>query len=78
VPLVPRAVATATMMEPDWIAEPLFDEPNVAVAESESRWAKRRNLTLADLIGEPWVSTVDRLYLSSSYIFDLSSLSGVR
>src|ERR1700752_142747 len=45
----------ATMTEPDLVAEPLFDEPNVVVAGSDSGWAKRRNLTLADLIGEPWV-----------------------
>jgi DNA-binding transcriptional LysR family regulator len=44
-----------TMNEPDLVAEPLFDEPNVVAAGSESRWAKRRNLTLADLMGEPWV-----------------------
>src|SRR5580704_10992168 len=44
-----------TMTEPDLIAETLFDEPNVVVAGSESRWAKKRNLTLADLRGEPWV-----------------------
>jgi DNA-binding transcriptional LysR family regulator len=44
-----------TMNEPDLIAEPLFDEPNVVVAGAESRWVKRRNLTLADLIREPWV-----------------------
>jgi DNA-binding transcriptional LysR family regulator len=44
-----------TMSEPDLIAEPLFDEPNVVAAGSESRWAKRRNLTLVDLIEEPWV-----------------------
>ena len=44
-----------TMTEPDLLAETLFDEPNVVVAGSESRWARRRNLTLADLIGEPWV-----------------------
>jgi DNA-binding transcriptional LysR family regulator len=44
-----------TMTEPDLVAETLFDEPNVVAAGSESRWAKRRNLTLADLIGEPWV-----------------------
>ncbi|WP_245332575.1 LysR substrate-binding domain-containing protein [Bradyrhizobium erythrophlei] len=43
------------MNEPDLVAEPLFDEPNVVVAGSASHWAKRRNLTLADLIGEPWV-----------------------
>jgi len=44
-----------TMTESDLVAEPLFDEPNVVVAGSESPWAKRRNLTLAELIGEPWV-----------------------
>ena len=43
------------MTEPDLVAEPLFDEPNVVVAGSESRWARRRKLALADLIGEPWV-----------------------
>src|SRR5882672_2775971 len=45
----------ATMTEPDLVAETLFDEPNVVVAGAESHWAKRRNLNLADLIGEPWV-----------------------
>ena len=43
------------MTEPDLVAEPLFDDPPVVAAGSESRWAKRRNLTLADLSGEPWV-----------------------
>ena len=43
------------MNEPDLVAEPLFDEPHVIAAGSESLWAKRRNLTLADLMGEPWV-----------------------
>lgn len=45
----------ATMNEPDLVTETLFDEPNVVVAGSKSRWATRRNLTLADLAGEPWV-----------------------
>ena len=45
----------ATMNEPDLVAEALFDEPNVIGAGAESRWAKRRNLTLGDLVGEPWV-----------------------
>ena len=44
-----------TMTEPDLVAETLFDEPTVVVAGSESRWARRRTLTLADLIAEPWV-----------------------
>jgi DNA-binding transcriptional LysR family regulator len=54
VELVLGRLAT-TMNEPDLLAEPLFDEPNVVVAGSESRWARRRSLTFADLIGEPWV-----------------------
>ena len=43
------------MTEPDLVMEQLFDEPLVVVAGADSSWAKRRNLTLADLIGEPWV-----------------------
>jgi DNA-binding transcriptional LysR family regulator len=43
------------MNEPDLVVETLFDEPNLVVAGSESRWAKRRKLTLADLVAEPWV-----------------------
>lgn len=45
----------ATMTEPDLVAETLFDEPNVVVAGSESRWAKKRTPDLADLMQEPWV-----------------------
>ena len=44
-----------TMAEPDLVPETLFDEPNVVVAGADSRWTKRRNLTLADLTQEPWV-----------------------
>jgi DNA-binding transcriptional LysR family regulator len=44
-----------TMNEPDLVAEPMFDEPNVVVAGADSPWAQRRNLTLAQLTGEPWV-----------------------
>jgi DNA-binding transcriptional LysR family regulator len=45
----------ATMTELDLIAEPLFDEPNLVVAGSKISFAKRQNLTLADLVDEPWV-----------------------
>jgi DNA-binding transcriptional LysR family regulator len=45
----------ATMTEPDLVAQPLFDEPLVVAAGPESRWAKRRKLALADLMGEPWL-----------------------
>jgi DNA-binding transcriptional LysR family regulator len=43
------------MTEPDLVTEMLFDEPNIVVAGAESRWAKWRNLSLADLIEEPWM-----------------------
>jgi DNA-binding transcriptional LysR family regulator len=45
----------AVMTESDLVAETLFDEPMTVAAGFESRWAKRRNLKLADLLGEPWV-----------------------
>jgi DNA-binding transcriptional LysR family regulator len=38
-------------------AEPLFDDRVVVVAGAASRWARRRKVDLADLIGEPWVVT---------------------
>jgi DNA-binding transcriptional LysR family regulator len=45
----------ATMNEPDLVTETLFHEPNVVAAGSDSPWARRRNLTLKDLMNEPWV-----------------------
>jgi DNA-binding transcriptional LysR family regulator len=45
----------ATITEPDLVAEPLMDEPNVIAAGADSIWVRRRKLKLADLIAEPWV-----------------------
>jgi DNA-binding transcriptional LysR family regulator len=45
----------ATMNEPDLVTETLYHEPNVVAAGIDSPWARRRNLTLAKLIDEPWV-----------------------
>jgi DNA-binding transcriptional LysR family regulator len=42
-------------LEDDLLAESLFDQPFVAVAGARSRWARRRQIALADLLGEPWV-----------------------
>ncbi|SEC75603.1 DNA-binding transcriptional regulator, LysR family [Beijerinckia sp. 28-YEA-48] len=41
--------------EPDLVAETLFDEPNVVVASTDSPWARRRNIALADMMQVPWV-----------------------
>jgi DNA-binding transcriptional LysR family regulator len=40
--------------EPDLEAVPLFEEPIVAAAGTHNQWARRRAVTLADLIDEPW------------------------
>lgn len=45
----------ATMNDADLVTETLFHEPNVVAAGIDSPWARRRNLTLSDLIKEPWV-----------------------
>jgi DNA-binding transcriptional LysR family regulator len=39
----------------DLTTETLFDEPFLAVAGTRSRWARRRELELSELAGEPWV-----------------------
>jgi DNA-binding transcriptional LysR family regulator len=39
----------------DLEAEPLLDETFIALAGLQSPWARRRQLTLADLVDEPWV-----------------------
>lgn len=41
--------------EPDLLAETLFHEPNVVAAGADSPLVRRRNLKLADLMGERWV-----------------------
>jgi DNA-binding transcriptional LysR family regulator len=39
----------------DLAVETLFDEPFVAVAGPQSKWARRRSIELRDLLQEPWV-----------------------
>ncbi len=46
-------------------AEILFEEPLYIVAGAQSRWAKRRKLTLAELAGERWILTPPNEVLSS-------------
>jgi DNA-binding transcriptional LysR family regulator len=42
-------------VEEDLIADELFDEPFLTFSGIDSRWARRRQISLADLIDEPWV-----------------------
>jgi DNA-binding transcriptional LysR family regulator len=42
-------------VEDDLTAEILFDEPFVAVAGMQGPWARRRQIRLDELIGEPWI-----------------------
>lgn len=39
----------------DLNVEVLFDDPHMVVVGAKSPWIKRRNVTLADLVGEPWI-----------------------
>ena len=42
-------------LEEDLEAEALLDESFIAVAGSQSPWARRRRLALAELVDEPWI-----------------------
>ena len=42
-------------VEEDLVSEPLFDEPFAVVAGKDSRWARRRQIELAELAEEAWV-----------------------
>jgi DNA-binding transcriptional LysR family regulator len=39
----------------DLKSETLFAEPFLVVAGNNSKWARRRGLKVADLLGEPWI-----------------------
>ena len=41
--------------EDDLDIEVLFDDPHFVVAGARSRWARRRDITLAELVNEPWI-----------------------
>jgi DNA-binding transcriptional LysR family regulator len=44
-----------TFIDADLVSEQLFDEPFVAVAGTHSRWARRRQIELAELAEDSWV-----------------------
>jgi DNA-binding transcriptional LysR family regulator len=45
----------STFLDEDLHVEVLFDDRQFVVAGKKSRWARRRNVTLADLVNEPWI-----------------------
>jgi DNA-binding transcriptional LysR family regulator len=47
---IPRSFA-----EGDFDVEFLFDDPHRVVAGARSPWARRRKITLAELVNEPWI-----------------------
>jgi DNA-binding transcriptional LysR family regulator len=67
------------LVETDLVAEPLLDDPTVVVAGSERPWTKRRSLTLADLVGEPWIlSQPGSLARSLQKVFQKSGLEALQ
>lgn len=49
------AVVSKSLVDENFDIEMLFDEPNRVVAGADSRWARRRKVTLAELVDEPWI-----------------------
>lgn len=45
----------APLTDPDLEVEPLFHESIAVVADTRSAWARRRKLSLSELIDEPWI-----------------------
>ena len=45
----------AAFSDDDLSIEILFDDPHVVVVGAKNPWMKRRNVSLADLAGEPWI-----------------------
>ena len=45
----------AAFSDDDLSIEILFNDPHVVVVGAKNPWMKRRNVTLADLAGEPWI-----------------------
>jgi len=45
----------AAFSDADLNVEILFDDPHLIVVGAKSPWIKRRNVTLANLAGEPWI-----------------------
>jgi DNA-binding transcriptional LysR family regulator len=60
----------------DITAEILFDDRQVVMADAHSKWARRRNMRLADLINEPWLLPPPGSIIGSS-ILEVFGASGL-
>jgi DNA-binding transcriptional LysR family regulator len=47
--------APAPVSDEDMVSEVLFDDRLVVVAGSRNKWTRRRQISLVDLLGEPWI-----------------------
>jgi DNA-binding transcriptional LysR family regulator len=54
-PFVENDLAADILFDEPFAADILFDEPFVAVAGMRGQWARRRQIRLDELIGEPWI-----------------------
>ena len=58
-------------------AEVLFDDPFLVVVGRNSKWARKRNITIADLADAPWISTpVD--VLAGRFLKEAFEASGLK
>jgi DNA-binding transcriptional LysR family regulator len=55
----------------DTIVEPLLDDYHVVMAALSSKWARRRKLSIAELVDEPWVlappGTIGGRYIDATF-----------
>jgi DNA-binding transcriptional LysR family regulator len=49
------AVIRPPGIEPDFVAEPICHEQLFVAVGAQSRWARRRQVTLVELLDEPWI-----------------------
>jgi DNA-binding transcriptional LysR family regulator len=57
-------------------AEMLFDDRHIVIAAANSKWSRKRNLTLEQLIDEPWVLPPPNTAVAA-YIADAFRVAGV-
>lgn len=52
-------------------SESLFDDRHLVMAGAQNRWARRRNIDLADIIAEPWIlpppGSIQQLHIAEAF-----------